>query len=350
MFYTGLSMFERGRVQRVGVARSDDLYAWHKDRSGKYPLEIPGIYYEHRIDEGRHWVSFRDPFIFDEGGQKYLLAAARVNHGPIIRRGCVALAEEVGRDQFEFHPPLFHPMQYDDLEVPNLVNLNNRYYLIGSIREDVKVHYWYADSLTGPYKNFSDNVLMPQGNYAARVSRAGDRYLVWNFFFKGLTTRGQHLMAPPKELVVDESGELRLKSFSGFERLAVESFSPSDTEAMRPLYKNPHAAVQIEAGTCWVRSSSGFEAFLLPGEHRNFILGGELHMVGSGKCGLVLRLNDQGDGYYLSLDLYKGIVQVRAWGSKAGGSVEESFHYQQLQAAHYVPKRDAHPFRLIAYE
>jgi hypothetical protein len=50
--------------------------------------------------------------------------------------------------------------------------------------------------LTGPYPNFSDNVLLPQGNYAARVSRDGDKYLVWNFFFKGLTTKGQHLMAP----------------------------------------------------------------------------------------------------------------------------------------------------------
>jgi beta-fructofuranosidase len=89
----------------------------------------------------------------------------------------VALAKEIAENQFEFRPPLFHPMHYDDVEVPNVIKLNNRYYLIGSIREDVKVHYWYADKFEGPYRNFHDNVLLPQGNYAARVSRDGDRYL-----------------------------------------------------------------------------------------------------------------------------------------------------------------------------
>ena len=62
MFYTGLCMGERGRIQRVGMARSDDLYIWHKDDSGAYPLEIPADYYEHSLEEGRHWVSFRDPY------------------------------------------------------------------------------------------------------------------------------------------------------------------------------------------------------------------------------------------------------------------------------------------------
>ena len=40
MFYTGLCMRERGRVQRIGLARSDDLYIWRKDGSESYPLEI----------------------------------------------------------------------------------------------------------------------------------------------------------------------------------------------------------------------------------------------------------------------------------------------------------------------
>src|SRR5262249_20528906 len=30
MFYTGTSAAEQGRVQRVGLATSDDLLAWHK--------------------------------------------------------------------------------------------------------------------------------------------------------------------------------------------------------------------------------------------------------------------------------------------------------------------------------
>ena len=42
MFYTGLCMRERGRIQRVGLAHSDDLFHWEKDQSGKYPLEVAG--------------------------------------------------------------------------------------------------------------------------------------------------------------------------------------------------------------------------------------------------------------------------------------------------------------------
>lgn len=350
MFYTGLCMRERGRIQRIGLARSTDLYTWHKDTSDNFPLTISNTYYEQSLDEGREWVSFRDPFCFIENDSVYLLAAARVNQGPIIRRGCVALAEEVARDQFEFRPPLFHPMHYDDVEVPSLIKLGQRYYLIGSIREDVKVHYWYADQLSGPYRNYYDNVLLPQGNYAARVAQDGDQALVWNFFFKGLTVQGKHLMAPPKELVVDEKGELRLKSFSGFEDQVSRTLRLPNLAPLETLLGNPHAKCEADAASCWFQCDSGFEAFLLPGEYEDFILSGELNLEGNGKCGLVVRVDSEGDGYYISLDLFKGIAQIRAWGHKPNGSFEEAYSYDQLQAAHYVPTRGPYPFRLVAYE
>jgi beta-fructofuranosidase len=350
MFYTGICMREGGRVQRVGLAHSDDLYTWHKDESGAYPLEIPGDPYEHSLEEGRNWVSFRDPFCFQEDGEVYLLSAARVNRGPVIRRGCVALIKETAENRFEFCPPLFHPMHYDDIEVPNLIKLHKRYYLIGSIREDIKVHYWYSDKLEGPYHNFSDNVLLPQGNYAARVSQCVDRCLIWNFFYKGLTTKGQHLLAPPKELVVNDNSELHLKSFSGFDELVSKTLTPTELNSLQPLFGNPNASGKTGTVTCWFSCTSGFEAFLLSGEYRDFILSGEIELEGHGKCGLVLRLNDEGDGYYLSLDLFKGIVQIRAWGHNSDGGIEEAFRYEQLQAAHYVAVAPPLPFRLVAYQ
>lgn len=350
MFYTGLCMEERGRIQRVGLAASDDLYHWEKVFADAYPLEIPGDHYEDSLDEGREWVSFRDPFFFLDDEDAYLLASARVNRGPIIRRGCVALACETAENQFDFCPPLFHPGRYDDLEVPNLVKLDGRYYLIASTREDIKVHYWYARDLFGPYKNFYDNVLLPQGNYAARVARDGERYLVWNFFFKGLTTAGMHLLAPPKELVVNHRGELRLRSFAGFDQLVSETLHLSTLTPAQPIFNNPHASCETDAGSCQLETESGFEAFLLQGEFQDFILSGKLILEGNGKCGLVFRLNEEGDGYYISLDLFKGIAQIRAWGHKEGGGIEEAFYYEQLQAAHYIPAEGAHSFTLIVYE
>src|SRR5690606_16818791 len=119
MFYTGLSRSERGRVQRVGLAVSDDLYAWRKVTGGGHPIDVAHggcEYYECSLDEGRRWVSFRDPVFFSDDGRRCLLVSARVNQGPIIRRGCVALVEEVERDKWEFRPPLYHPRRYDDVE------------------------------------------------------------------------------------------------------------------------------------------------------------------------------------------------------------------------------------------
>ena len=354
MFYTGLCMEERGRIQRVGLARSEDLFNWEKDTSGSYPLEVTDTYYEHSLDQGRHWVSFRDPFCFQENGESHLLVAARVKEGPIIRRGCVALVRETEENHFEFCPPLFHPRRYDDIEVPNLVKIDGRYFLIGSIREDIKVHYWYADEFQGPYRNFADNVLMPQGSYAARVARDGDRWLVWNFFFKGLEEIGKQLLAPPKELAVDENGELRLKSFYGFRDLIVNSLSLSELAPLEPLVGNPHAYGELETTSCWMSSESGLEVFQLQGEYSDFIMSGEFHLENDGKCGLVLRLNEIGDGYYVSLDFFKGIVQIRAWGhrpeSNMAHAFEHAFEYEQLQAVHYVPTEGAHSFTLMAYE
>lgn len=349
MFYTGLCMREDGRIQRVGLAHSDDLYNWVKDDSGHYPLEIPGDHYEHSLDEGRQWVSFRDPFYFHDD-DVYMLAAARVNHGPIIRRGCVALTRETAENHFEFLPPLFHPMRYDDIEVPNLVKLNDRYYLIGSIREDIKVHYWWADSLRDPYQNYADNVLMPQGNYAARICWDEDHYLVWNFFFKGLTPDGPHLMAPPKALTVNGEGQLRLETFAGFEKLVSQTLFTSDLVPLQLLFNNPTAGGSYEDVSCWFGCESGMELFLVQGTYRNFLLSGTLTLEGYGKCGLVFHLNEQGDGYYLSLELFKGIAQIRAWCHQPDGGIEAAFHYDQLQAAHFVPTGASHHFALIAYE
>ena len=297
----------------------------------------------------RKWVSFRDPCFVEHEGQGYLLVSARVPHGPIIRRGCVAVLKETEPNHFELEPPGFHPMRYDDLEVPNLLPLGDRFYLVSSIREDIKVHYWYADRVEGPYRNFADNVLLPQGNYAARICRDNGRYLVWNFFYKGLKIDGMHLMAPPKELVADDEGRLRLKRFSGFRELISSTRDAEQLLPLAPVLDNPSASAEATSGLCHMDCESGMEMFLLQGEYDDFLLSGDIYIEGKGKCGLVLRVNEQGDGYFLSLDLYKGMAQLRAWGHNPEGGHEGAFHYQQLQGSNFLPTPEPHRFSLLAY-
>lgn len=349
MFYTGLSMGEEGRVQRVGAARSDDLYSWERVENG-YPLEIPSPPYETSAEEGRRWVSFRDPYYLRHGGEGYLLASARVDDGPIIRRGCVSLAREIAPDHFEFLDPLYHPMRYDDLEVPSVFEIGGTHYLVASIREDVKVHYWYSGEFTGPYRNFSDNVLLPQGNYAARIAPAPEHgcLLVWNFFFSHGHIAGDHLLPPPKEIETDEDGRLRLVSFRGFDEQVVDTVGP---DALTPLeqllgyVEVPDEDMQLSR----LRSDSGFEAFLVRGDHCDYRLSGTIQVEADGKFGLVMHLQEGGDGYYISLDPEKGVTQIRYWAARDGGTLDEAFEYEQLQASYQIPRSGPIPFSLISF-
>ena len=47
---------------------------------------------------------------------------------------------------------------------------------------------------------------------------------------------------------------------------------------------------------------------------------------------------------------FKGIVQLRAWGKRPNGKIEEAFEYKQLQVANYIPNDGPHSFSLIAYD
>jgi beta-fructofuranosidase len=356
MFYTGLSRAEYGRIQRIGLARSKDLYHWERCVDRDYPLEMRGPSYESSVDEGRQWVSFRDPYFFidEKTGARLLLASGRVKTGPVIRRGCVALAREISPDRFEFIAPLHKPGLYDDVEVPNLFWLNDRYYLIGSIREDIKIHYWYSERLEGPYENFFDNVLLPFGNYAARVCQNGGHPLLFCFFARTEMINGREVtkkvLPPPKELVQGRGGRLRLKSSSRFDDLVTGGEDITAVAQCRFLYGNSHAAIKdIEDGLHF-SCRSGYEAFLLPGHHSDFRLRCILRLEGSGKCGLVIRINGDGDGYYLSLDLVKGHAQLRAWGANPTPVFEHSFRYEQLQDAHFQEEqRESWPIEVVAH-
>ncbi|WP_428386801.1 glycosyl hydrolase [Mucisphaera sp.] len=347
MLYTGLQRKEAGRVQRIGAAKSDDLMNWqrvdcetHEPRPGKneYPLAAPGKWYESSPDEGRQWVSFRDPFLFEHEGQRRLLFSARTNQGPLIRRGCVGQAREVAPDVFEFGPPLYQPGLYDDVEVPGLYKVGDRFFLLGSIREDVKVHYWYADTPNGPFENYADNVLLPKGNYAARCCHDGRGWLIFNFFSIGSPDDGRkNFLPPPKRLDVNPQGRLCLRSYEHFDNLEVKPAEPTDPGQYRRLFGNTYGRVELIEGGVQLSCQSGYEAFVVKSTHRDFRLRCRIQLDGAGKCGLVLRIDEEANGYFLSLDLFKGVAQIRAWGASALAQGESAFEYRQLQAGYFVP-------------
>jgi len=151
---------------------------------------------------------------------------------------------------------------------------------------------------------------------------------------------GAKLLPPPKLLTTDATGRLRLKSYRGFDQLVTETQSMPEPASLDRLFANPLAKATGDSDELHLACVSGYEAFLLPGEYESFRLKTTLALEGLGKCGMVLRVNDEGDGYYLSLDLLKGVAQMRAWGRSAEADKEYAFNYRQLQAGYFVSRDD----------
>lgn len=371
MFYTGLSRRDQGLKQRVGLAFSDDLYTWRKadvnweDRRGAsdpprvkqaraklprgcsdnihskyqaescFPLEPDPQFYEADVEGERGWISFRDPFYFREAGKGWLLAAARTKEGPLVRRGCVASMEETSPNHFEPMPALHAPQLYDDIEVPNLTKIQDEYYLIGSLREDAKIRYWHTDKMDSPWRNYYDNVLLPQGNYAGRICHDDSGILLWNFFTDGVGDRTKNnLMPPPKRLRRCSSGQLRAQTFEQFDTRVIDSL---DCRCVKSLKENrAREFCQAESGSLHLVSEAGFQAFVFDHEVDCVSMSAKLTMKGAGKCGLVSRINPEThDGYYFSLDLMKGVAQMRAWGTGPLRSGEHMMQFQALQAGYW---------------
>lgn len=371
MFYTGISRRDQGRIQRLGLAFSDDLYHWWKapvrwqdlrgkndpelvkqarrlssssdadsrhaavDKDSCFPLEADSRYYESSLDEGRSLVSYRDPFFFKDDGRSWLLASARVNDGPVVRRGCVAWLKETAPNYFEAQPSLHHPGLYDDIEVPNLIKLDGEYYLIGSIREDAKIRYWHTDEIGNPWRSYHDNVLMARGNYAGRVCKDDHGWLFWNFFSRDLYDRTvDNLMPPPKRLTRSSDGLLRVTTFEEFENWVED---PVDTRCLHCLKRGLHEEhCSTDGRTLDLQQQAGFQAFVFDEMLNCFRFEARLQLQGLGKCGLVFRVDETThDGYYLSLDLLKGVAQLRAWKTGPPHSGEEMMEFRSLQSGYW---------------
>lgn len=371
MFYTGLSRREQGNVQRIGLAISDDLFHWRKtpvnwsdhrgrndppevlharevsrrqpersrhstiDEESHFPLEAPPEFYESSVNEGRHWVSFRDPYFYREGDRGWVIMAARTKEGPVVRRGCVGVMEETAPGKFSARPPLHHPGLYDDIEVPNLLKIEEEYYLIGSLREDAKVRYWHTNRIGAPWRSYYDNVLLAQGNYAARVCRDDRGWLLWNFFSLGGPDRTSHnLMPPPKRLYRSKDGLLRATTFEGLDQWLGERI---DTSRVWPLRSGlGDQRCSVDGNTLDLACEAGFQAFVFDGSIASAKLSAKIDLCGLGKCGIVFRVDaDTQDGYYLSLDLLKGIAQLRAWHTGQPGSGEKMMQFRTLQGGNW---------------
>lgn len=348
MYYTGLQRRDRGRISRIGFAASDNLIDWNKIKKPILFIEPQGIYYEHANDNPRHWLSFRDPYRFDHKGETYLLVCARSNEGPISRRGCVGVVKISG-DEPEFLPPLLHPRAYDDMECPCVFHLNGRYYLLGSIREDIRVHYWTAPDFFGEYHSFHMDVLMPNGNYAARTVEDGAHLLVFNFYYTQGRVDLLRVLPPPKQLTTDDNGRLLLKSFYKFEQMVTGTLYQKDITTIHTCLNNPTASIKVEPDIWLLGSRSGYEVFSFEKPSPSFIWEGKIKTEGLGKFGIVSDMDNHGNGYYIIFDIAHGLVIIRSWGYNPANE-RQNFIFTDIQSNVFTTTNRQHlNFKLIRY-
>ena len=130
MFYTGLSRGDDGRVQRIGMATSDDLTTWQ--RSSGRALEADDRFYERRPRTSWPEEAWRDPWVVQDGeGRWHMYVTARAGTGSGL--GVVGHATSYDLDSWEVHPPLSAPCgRFDWLEVLQVVQVDDRWVLLFS--------------------------------------------------------------------------------------------------------------------------------------------------------------------------------------------------------------------------
>jgi beta-fructofuranosidase len=186
LFYTGRSRADAGRIQRIGVADSDDLLTW--TRAGDRPiLEAEPRWYE-RLG-ARTEEAWRDPYVIaDPGGDGWhMLITARAPDGDPEGRGVIGHARSSDLVDWEIRPPLTRPAGFGHLEVPRVALVDGQAVLMFSCWPDRMSEarraqwrgggVWIApgESLLGPWDLERATPLEHPSLYAANFVRDDSR-------------------------------------------------------------------------------------------------------------------------------------------------------------------------------
>ena len=174
MFYTGTNRAEGGKIQRIGLAISTDLTNWHK-HSDNPIIQADPQWYE-TLDSAM-WddQAWRDPWVFYHNGIFHAYITARIKTGHKLSRGVIGHARSTDLLNWKVSSPVTEPGEFGYLEVPQLVEINGRWYLFFSAlhvlysktrrsRPGMNLmtgtHYYVADRPLGPFEFLTNEFLV----------------------------------------------------------------------------------------------------------------------------------------------------------------------------------------------
>lgn len=325
MLYTALSCTDRGQVQRVAMATSDDLLSWTKSPNNPVAAADPRWYETDPAITGS--ISFRDPKPVYTADGFLATVCARTNDGPLPRRGCAALLRSADLATWEVLPPLFAPRRYWDLECPQLFRLDggdSRWYLTAAIMEDRTQRYWIAEDVHGPFTSpAGGDILAPAGHYAARVSRWREMDLLFAWHQPALARGWQStpatvdwvnarnpfgkFLAPPLVLTARDDRSLALGPYPGW-----AAYQDDWTRVHAATHEDRRSSDADAISAC---AANGMRLTLADPRAADYVLEGSL-TLDAARGGLALRLDDDGNGIYVELTPDSRQVSLQRWGTR----------------------------------
>ena len=230
LFYTGTNHAEKGLVQRVGLATSADLIHWRKHPENPVIAADPAWYELLDLNQW-HDHAWRDPYVVQHPatGEFHAFITARVKDGPGDARGVIGHATSPDLIRWQVQPPLTAPGEFGHMEVPQVVQIEGRWYLLFACPYPMlaKAHqarlarpvngtyYLSADTMLGAYHSPDAECLVGDeigSLYSGKlVQDAGG---AWQFMaFKNVTTGGEFVgdIDDPRPVRVLPDGRLEVE-------------------------------------------------------------------------------------------------------------------------------------------
>ena len=223
MAYTGTSSGEDAKVQRIGIARSDDLFTWTRQPDGV--LAADPTHYETLDPDVWFDEAWRDPWLFRHDGRWHCFVTARTNRGAARDRGVVGHAVSDDLRSWEVLPPVTARMGLGQLEVPQLCHIGGHWQLVfcsdvgtqsDQAQQDLPgtgTYHLVGDGPLGPFRGPPHPIEAGPDptTYAGRVVEDVDGR-AWFLAWERTDAAGEFVgrIGPPREVRADDRGRLHL--------------------------------------------------------------------------------------------------------------------------------------------
>ncbi|HEX2037604.1 MAG TPA: hypothetical protein VHS99_25790 [Chloroflexota bacterium] len=359
-------------IDRVGVATSTDLLHWERHPGSPIAQPDPRWYEHDHTTCPIGNVAWRDPCIRRDGDGWVMYLTARLKEGPTGGRGTIATLRTRGALRgsggnlepallrWEVGPPLEVPPGFSVMEVPDVFELEGRWFLLHSTSHRMGTRFptcdpgvtggtfvLWAERPEGPYSRPPRDVLVGSGaeRMTAYVCRTVESPLGRLAYYHNVYPhmnlppagrRGPRgSLALPKALAVDERG-LKLRYLPLLEPYRGRALLPPLSAAPPPPGRVPQGDWELAADAVAGRVAYGTAAVVLEGEALDVLLTARVTIQAGQAAGVGLRVGQHGRGLAVILDARAGTIAVAELAFASGGLAWRDLAARRVALRHGV--------------